>query len=94
VTADWIVRFANQFFQLQPRRPGLVGKGRVMVQRYLNGELHFRYQEVELSYTVLPTRPAKKQAQPRMLKPQPYVPPKNHPWRNFLFGKGLSTPSS
>lgn len=94
VTADWIVRFANQFYQLRPRRPGLIGKGRVMVQRYLNGELHFRYQEVELSYTVLPARPPKKVGQSRVRKPQKYVPPKNHPGRSFLFGKGASLPSS
>lgn len=96
VSADWIVRFANQFFQLQPRRPGERGKGRVMVQRYLSGELHFRYQEVELSYTLLPAPPAKKQqASPPRRKTQKYTPPKNHPWRRkFLFGKGVSAPAS
>jgi hypothetical protein len=97
VSGDWIVRFNNQFFQLQPRQPGARGKGRVMVQRYLNGELHFRYQEVELSYTVLPEPPAKKQkaAAPTVRKPQKYVPPKNHPWRQrFLVGKGVSSPAS
>lgn len=96
VSGDWIVRFENQYYQLQPRRPGMIGKGRVLVQRYLNGELHFRYQEWELSYTVLPAPPAKKhKAPPRVRKPQKYVPPKNHPWRQrFLFGKGVPSPAS
>jgi transposase len=95
VSADWIVRFANQFFQLQPRCPTARAKGRVLVQRYLNGELHFRYQQMELSYTLLPAPPAKKhKAPPARRKQQKYVPPKNHPWRGFLFGKGVSSPAS
>lgn len=92
ISADWVVRFENQFYQLQPPRKALAGKGRVRVQRYLNGELHFRYGQQELRYTLLPERP---QPLSKAKKPKqsgngvrPYVPPRNHVWRKFQFGKG------
>lgn len=92
LSADWVVRFENQFYQLQPPRKALAAKGRVRVQRYLNGELHFRYGQQELRYTLLPERPqplskAKKTKQ-RRDGVKPYVPPRDHPWHRFQFGKG------
>jgi transposase len=95
LTADWIVRFENQFYQLQPARKTEVAKGKVRVRRYLNGELHFSYGERELLYTLLPERPKpkaavnkkkKRRAGPTLM--EQYVPPTNHAWRNFSFGKG------
>ena len=59
-TADWMVRFENQFYQLLPRRKSQVPREKIMVQRYLNGELHFRYRTEELGYTLLPERPQPK----------------------------------
>jgi hypothetical protein len=93
--ADWVVRFENQFYQLQPPRKAKPATGRVRVQRYLNGELHFRYGQQELRYTLLPERPqplskAKKSNKRR----QPYRPPRNHAWRKFQFGKGAPWLSS
>jgi hypothetical protein len=94
LSGDWVVRFENQFYQLQPPRKALPAKGRVRVQRYLNGELHFRYGQQELRYTLLPERPqplsqAKKTGQ-RRDGVKPYVPPRDHAWRRFQFGKGAS----
>ncbi len=95
VSADWIVRFANQFYQLQPARQAQVAKGKVRVRRYLNGELHFCYGERDLTYTVLPERPKpklvvkmkSKNHQDRSVSGQS-GPPANHAWRSFQFGKG------
>ena len=92
LTTDWIVRFENQFYQLQPPRKSPPAHGKILVQRYLDGSLHFRYQERELSYTLLPERPQpaakvrkrKRQSETIMDK---YVPPADHPWRNFRFGR-------
>lgn len=92
VTADWMVRFANQYYQLQPLHKAAVGKGMVRVQRYLNGELHFRYGERELQYTLLPERP-QPAVQQKLRKRavglrEKHVPPAHHAWRSFQFGKG------
>ncbi len=95
LTADWIVRFENQFFQLQAPIKTMKGRGKVLVQRYLDGSLHFRYGDRGIAYTVLPERP---QPPPRSRQPkrpqtgttvmEKYAPPANHPWRRSRFGKG------
>ena len=96
LTNDWIVRFENQFYQLQALRKTRVAKDKVRVRRYLNGELHFYYSERDLPYTLLPERPKPKSAVKVKSKQrrdgthsmEPYVPPPNHAWRSFQFGKG------
>ena len=92
LTADWIVRFENQFYQLQPTRKNEPAKGKVLVQRHLDGSLHFRYQERALKYTLLPERPqpapkVRKRKRQRETIMDKYVPPANHPWRNFRYGR-------
>jgi transposase len=94
LSADWIVRFENQYFQLQPPRKTLPGRGQVLVQRYLDGSWHFRQGEQELAYTVLPARP-QPTAKPKKRKPrkqgttvmEKYMPPANHPWRRSLWAR-------
>ena len=100
ITADWIVRFENQFYQLEPRRKGQSPRGKIKAQRYLNGELHFRYGQDELAYTLLAARPQpaskakrKKRAQSDSIMDK-YVPPPTHAWRKFQFGKGVIWPRS
>jgi hypothetical protein len=96
LTADWIVRFENQFYQLHPLRKTLAARGKVKVRRYLNGELHFCHGERELTYTLLPERPKAKAVVKKKNKNlgggttliEQYVPPPNHVWRSFQFGKG------
>ena len=60
LTVDWIVRFENKFYQLQPARKTSAAKGAVLVRRYLNGELHFCHDNRDLAYTLLPERPKRK----------------------------------
>ena len=98
ITADWVVRFENQFYQLEPRRKGQSPRGKIKAQRYLNGELHFRYGQNEVAYTLLAERPQpasktkkKKRASSESIMDK-YVPPPTHVWRNFQFGKGVSWP--
>jgi hypothetical protein len=92
LTVDWMVRFENQFYQLQPPPQRQPARGKVLVQRYLDGSLHFRYQQRELSYTLLPERPqppakVHKRKRPSETIMDKYVPPANHPWRNFRYGR-------
>ena len=92
LTVDWIVRFENQFYQLQPLRKAQVAKGKVLVRRYLNGELHFCYQQRDLAYVLLAERPKPKTVDKnknrRARASGQYIPPPNHAWRSFQFGKG------
>jgi transposase len=85
-SADWIVRFQNQFFQLPPPRQQRSGRRLVQVQRYLDGTLHFRYQGRELTYTVLSARPqpkARQKVTTGQSSREKYVPAANHPWRKY-----------
>lgn len=100
ITADWVVRFENQFYQLAPRRKGQSPRMGIKAQRYLNGQLHFRYGQDELAYTLLAERPQpaskakrKKRAQSDSIMDK-YVPPPTHAWRKFQFGKGVIWPRS
>jgi len=82
LTADWIVRFENGFYQLRPqsRKPPTVSK--VKVRRYLNGELHFCYRGKNLAYTKIEGRaPRVKQATEKLGRAPRWTPPANHPWR-------------
>jgi len=96
MSLDWVVRFENQYYQLQPLHKQQTAKGKVRVRRYLNGELHFCYGERDLTYTLLPERPKRKTVVKIKSKggnrasniEKPYVPPKDHQWRGFRFGKG------
>lgn len=95
LSTDWIVRFQNQFYQLQPLRKTQVARSKVLVRRYLNGELHFCYEKRDLPYLLLPERPkaktVNKKKKPKRRAAQimeQYVPPANHVWRSFQFGKG------
>jgi transposase len=94
---DWTVRFENQFFQLEPPNKTMLARGKVLVQRYLDGSLHFRYREQELRSTILPQRPqpavkaARRKPKPKApaaLRNKKLKPPPTHPWRNFTFGRG------
>lgn len=97
-TADWVVRFENQFYQLTPRRKGQSPREKVKAQRYLNGELHFRCGKEELAHTLLPERPmpmSKARRKKRVASVsimEQYVPPPTHVWRKFQFGKGVPWP--
>jgi len=96
LSADWIVRFENQFYQLQPPRKTQGAKGKVQVRRYLNGELHFSYADQDLAYMLLPERPKakavdkvkSKNREGQALLQELSVAPSKHAWRNFTFGKG------
>ena len=98
LTLDWVVRFENDFYQLQPLHKNQTAKGKVRVRRYLNGELHFCYGERDLAYTLLPERPKRATVNKRKSKQRstsgvkPYKPPTSHQWRSFQFGKGSPWP--
>ena len=92
ITKDWIVRFENNYYQLKRLTRYGPASGKVLVKRYLNGELHFVYRGKDISFQLLSERPTGSQKkkvswQPKQLKKK-WIPPKNHPWRGIQFGRG------
>jgi len=86
LSRDWIVRFANEYYQIQRKTSVPPTVNRVKVRRYLNGELHITYREKDVEFERLPARPApaaKPPAAPRQ-KRKLHIPPADHPWRKKI----------
>ena len=82
VTRDWIVRFEGDFYQLRRQSKYEPARGKVMVRRYLNGELHFNYRGEDIAYEKLPQRPVRISKSLAVKKAKrEYKPSPDHPWR-------------
>jgi transposase len=87
ISDDWVVRYVNRFFQLEPEsRNYAPARGKVRVCEWPEGRV-----EIEYRGHVVPWREIAAPARPRVVErtappPQPipkrkWVPPPNHPWR-------------
>ena len=92
ISADWVVRYDNRFFQLQPQsRHYAPGQGKVLVCEGRYGRIAIEYQGRALRWQEIPapTRPHVLAAEPpseRKRVPvstvkRKWVPPADHPWR-------------
>src|SRR5256712_12514334 len=92
ISADWVVRYDNRFFQLQPQsRHYAPGQGKVLVCEGRYGRIAIEYQGRALRWQEIPapTRPHGLAAEPpsdRKRVPvsivkRKWVPPADHPWR-------------
>lgn len=85
---DFTISFDKQWHQLTKDQPVTVQKkDRVIMEERIDGTIHIRLRGKYLNYTLLPERP-KKQKQPWILAANQrtvYIPPANHPWRQFAF---------
>ncbi len=88
---DFTLRFQNQFMQILPgQKLRLRPKNKILVQMRLNGSIHLKFKDQYLNYKSLPQRPSKPfyATQSKLIKDStdcesvPYIPAKNHPWRN------------
>ena len=82
VTRDWIVRFEGGFYQLRRQSKYEPASGKVMVRKYLNGELHFNYRGEDIPYEKLAERPVRISKSLAVKKAKrEYKPSPDHPWR-------------
>ena len=87
ISDDWVVRYDNRFFQLEPRSENYApARGRVRVCEWADGRLDIEYrgQGVRWREIAAPTRPPAAErtrvATPPRAKRR-WVPPADHPWR-------------
>jgi len=94
VRNDFVVQYKNRYFQLDEIQVATIyKKDEVIVKEHLDNSIHIckktNYGDKYLSFTELPAKPIKeieiKLPALTRYKSQ-YVPPANHPWRNFQFG--------
>jgi len=93
ISDDWVVRYDNRFFQLEPEsRHYAPARGKVVVCEWSEGrvEIEYRGHAVPWREIPAPARPSLPEARPavkRATVPTPpiakrkWVPPADHPWR-------------
>lgn len=88
VNNDWTVQYKNRYFQILKENKRLPPtREKVTVSEWLDGSIHLVYKGGELKYKPLASRPVR-QAKVETIKPKKkYIPPADHPWRSFRYGK-------
>jgi Helix-turn-helix domain len=90
VSEDWVVRYDNRFFQLQPQsHPYAPAQSRVLVceGRYGSIAIDYRGRALRWQEISAPARPTLHQTVERSTKPKAkpkWVPPADHPWREAV----------
>jgi hypothetical protein len=96
ISDDWVVRYENRFFQLEPRSEHYApARGKVVVCEWWEGrvEIEYRGHTVPWREVPAPAPPRVREAQPALERaqvPMPplvkrkWVPPADHPWRQSV----------
>jgi transposase len=91
ISEDWVVRYANRFFQLQPQRGAYApAQGKVLVSEGRHGSIGIEYRGHALRWQEIPApaRPSAPKAsytEERVAGTRKkWVPPTNHPWREAV----------
>ena|SRR5215470_11711561 len=86
ISDDWVVRYDNRFFQLEPRSENYApARGQVLVCEWPDGRLDIEYRGRAVPWREIaaPSRPVAEHT--RVLTPprakRKWVPPADHPWR-------------
>ena len=84
---DWVVQYANRWFQLQKQsRSYAPVKAKVTVCEWEDGRVEIEYRGHQLPWKEIASRPIPASAAARSAIPsknKPWIPPRNHPWRNY-----------
>ena len=87
IGADWVVRYENRYFQLEPEsRNYAPARGKVVVWERPDGQIGIEYRGRAVRWQEIPA-PARPTVQEKRSAPAPkagkkkWVPPADHPWR-------------
>ena len=86
---DFTVAYHKKLYQIEDQ----IRAGQVQVQERPDGSIAILSKGRSLKYREILTRPVKEKKQPVRVGPKKTtIPPKDHYWRNFKFGKGRYAP--
>ena len=86
---DFTVAYNKKFYQIEDQ----IRAARVKVHERLDGSIVILAKDRSLRYREILTRPVKEKKQPARTGPKKTtIPPRDHYWRNFKFGKGKYDP--
>ena len=90
ISEDWVVRYANRYFQLEPQsRHHAPARSKVLVCEGRHGGLAIEYRGQALRWEGIPApcQPRVESERKRGALPvvrRKWVPPADHPWRGWL----------
>lgn len=89
INNDFTVQYKSRYYQLEQIQPTTVFKmDKVLIEDRLDKTIKIKYKNHYLNFFLLPERPKKIKLNPVILtthKPN-YIPPIDHPWRQFRYG--------
>lgn len=91
LNSDFTLRFNNKWFQLERKQNTLIfPKNEITMTTHLNGDIGASVRNTKLNYHEI-NKPSETRTRNQMLITQvdriPWIPPTNHPWRNFTIKK-------
>ncbi len=93
VNQDYTIQYLTRWFQLEPKQTTLVfPKNKILVSEHFDGRITLSLRAAQLTFHEISKRPDKPQPE-RSISPalkQTWVPPANHPWRQYKQKQDIS----
>ena len=87
VSQDWVLRYHNQFLQLEPKGKRYLPAGsKVVVEQWRDGSLHVVYRQGEVGWKAIEALPQRPATASQLLQPPraaAHKPGTEHPWRQM-----------
>jgi len=88
INNDFTIRYRSNYYQLKEIQPTTVFKtDKVLIEERLDSAIKIKYKNHYLSFFLLPDKPLKVKKSPVVLTEHRsnWIPPKDHPWRQFNY---------
>ena len=88
INNDFTIQYKSKWYQLKEIQPTTVFKtDKVLIEERLNDSIKIKYKNHYLNFFLLPDKPLKVKSTPIVLTQHKsnWVPPLNHPWRQFNY---------
>lgn len=84
LTNDFTLRYKNQWFQLEKKQKTIISpRDTITVVTQINGALELWIREIKLNSRIIDKPIATKKVVSKNKEHKPWVPPVDHPWRNY-----------
>lgn len=88
INNDMTVQYKNRWFQIEKDQPTIVRpKETVEVWEKMDGTITIVLRKTKLNHTALLKKPTKQVLLKERIEKTPWIPPKDHPWRNITKSK-------
>lgn len=88
INNDFTIQYKTKYYQLREIQPTTIFKTeKVLIEERLNNIIKIKYRNHYLNFFELPEKPLKVKSSPIVLTEHKsnWIPPKDHPWRQFVY---------